>query len=796
MEQYEDNTETSSRPKAQTTADRDGLERDEIKPGSLLTLPKKKAVKLLGRMWAAHDPYMKRRLATWRVNTLRHQGIPGVALIRDGEHWDFYVAPGTSGPDHVPIINKAAEIARKFVAIMLSDPPAPEAMPAGGTEKEILAAEVSTRVLEDLESEANLSEAHTIRRAFMKGCDYGSGFVHYFVDPQGGPRVPVQIEASEFATHVDNALDDGTGQPAPPPYVKRYVTESGRLIPTPNDPMGETLRMRDLPALKREILTGRNVRFVPHTAEDIWDAEGVIIGTFVPLVKLRARFGDELPEPGTEEFQKMLEYRPANARAIAQSGQDIALKNHEAAPEELDEALVFVQTAYFRKSNDYESGAVIITAGNCVMLHRDTWSFTTADGVEEVLDIPVTQYAQFDDGDDDPYYHGLLEIVGKANEMRNLQASAIVDAINRISQRKTFVPVTSMVTEEDLNDPNKRFIPINQGGEPVFENPPPVSQDQWQYYGLITDEMQDAPGLSETAQGLESPTVKSGRQALTIVQQAHAALSTVRGNIERGYQRSGRIKLQLVRAFFDTPYPFSFEEDEYFKLDSWRGSDLGNTRDVQLRMGTLTMLTPAAKAQLAEHWFGLGLIPPDDMARISSTNIGPILGMQTDPFRVRIKRQIQEWLAGPPDEWTPIPPQPQVVMDPTTGQPTVQMIPQPDPVLEGIWEPVPADTMPAVAQLRLTEISRVMATKRYLAKPREWRTRLEQEFMNMSMAVQGIMPSPTMSQPNQAQAGTQSGSPAVQQQAGDMVGMDQNPAANSSERLSPTEQAMSGGAMA
>lgn len=782
-------TENAPDVETKTPAER-GEVPEPYERGALLTKKDEKVVKLLRKMWEASDPYMKKRLSQWKVNVLRRRGIPGVGLQKTSDGWEVWTSPDISGPDHVPIINKAAEIARKFNSILLADPFKPKVIPEGTSHDEVLSAQIATRILEYVDGEAMLSEDDTMRKAFDKASDYGSGFVHYYVDPEGGQRVPVQIEATPFATHEDNALiDPYTQAPAAPPYVKKYVTEDGTLTDDPS-----LARMRDLPVLRREILTGRNVRFVPHTAEDIWDAEGVLIGSFVPIVKLRNRFPELLEELEKESnhdrLEKVISYRPSHAKDIAQKGQKLDVPSIESG-DNYENAMVFVLTAYFRKSTEYPNGAVAISLGNEELAHKQTWSFTREDGTEEALDIPITQYAQFYEGDDDPYYHGIMEIVGKANEMRNTQASAIIEAVERMANRKVFIPTSAMTREEDLENPAKKYIPIADGSAPVHEQLPQIPQDIWHMYNEAGVEMDRAPGLSETVQGLESSTVKSGRHALSVVQQAHASLSSVKNNLTRGFMRGARVKLQLLRAFFDAPQSFPFDEDEYFKMEAWRGADLSTSKDVRVAPGTGTMLTPAAKAQLAEHWFSLGLIPPDDMQRISAANIGPILGMQTDPFRTRIKRQLFEWHQGPPEGWSP--PPPQVQMDPQTGQPVP--IPTPDPVLMEIFEPVPADMMPAVAQIRVTEISRVMSGERYMEKPKEWRQGLDMEFQRMQMAVMGqMMANPNMPGPNQAAAQVQSGSPDQQSQAKDMLGMgpDQDPNANSSERLNPTEQAMAG----
>src|SRR5690606_37295103 len=154
-----------------------------------------------------------------------------------------------------------------------------------------------------------------------------------------------------------------------------------------------------------------------------------------------------------------------------------------------------------------------------------------------------------------------------------------------------------------------------------------------------------------------------------------------------------------------------------------------------------------------EHLLEFQLITPDQAREIMTTNVGGLLGLQDDPYRQRIRRQIARWDEGPPEGWrqppeaapgvpAPVPaPLPDVVtVDPMTGQPVIN-----DPVLAAIWEPVACDTLPDVAAVRLNELKAVMSSTRYFRHPPEWRAGLDAEYQRMLMAL--MPPAPPLMPP-------------------------------------------------
>lgn len=747
-------TSTISNPNSTPRPDTDGdaIATDKDLTRNLLTMKKSLAATTMRKLWEAQENYFDRRFATWKVNVLRHMGYHNVSLQSDGNKWDYYIPPNAS-PDNIPMISKLAEILRKLSSIMFSDPPAPHVEPAAWTDDEVYAAEIAKRVLEDVDSESMLNEVTQFRRAFMKASDYGSGFIYYYVDPTGGPVSPVQIEAHPAAETVQHALTHPeTGKPLPPPYTRRYVGPDGKLSERRRD-----AKFRPLPALKSRVLTGRNVRFVPHNAADIWDADGVLIGEFITWGRMKNLF-EELRKLPDDVEDQILSYRPPRAEDIASWDQDLNVGTNNK-----DERLVWVMTAYYKRTALYPNGARIITVGGRRVVFRGEWKTDLPDGTTEVLDIPLTQITHWNEGREDGYGVGSTEILGRADEFLATQYAMIIEHLDRLNHRKIFVDVHSIINESDLYRRDKRII-RTQGDRPVYEDVPPISRDVLAAYVQTEENMENALGLGDTAQGLEAPSVKSGRHALAIVQQAQAALSEPRQNIERAYTRAGRIKLQLVRKYFKQPREagWTTEDDEY-RLDSWSRVDLGNARDVRVRPGTLTMLTPVAKAQLAEHYYTLGILDQFRMYDIFAGNLGGTLGLEDDPNRLRIRRQIAEWKNGPPEEWQPQEPQQQ--LDPTTGQPI--MVNPVDPVLEKIWEPVPADYLPPVAQVRINELAKLMASKKYVMKPQQWRARVEQEFQAL---LQAVAPAPTQAGPTPEQA-NEAGSPLSQTQASDQAGL-------------------------
>lgn len=721
---------------------------DDPEPGKLLSEEDEAEVaKEALKIWEAKDDLMKRRIAQWEVNELRRAGYKNVQLRQetDDMSWSAWVPPNAEHmPDALSAMNKAASLCRKYVSIMLADPPAPLAVPTSGEDEDRDAAEFATRVLEDLQGTAKLNTPKNIRRAFDRASTYGSGFVRYYIHPTSGGKKPIEISAGPQATSVEDALIGPDGMPWPD-LTTKFVMPDGTL--TDNESEAAT---KFIPGIKTEILTGKNVRFIPHTAEDVSEADGLQVATFRPWGEIRKMFSLELDD---DEEQELFKFQPKGFRDIASKEERRTLKS---PPKDPDEKLVFVLTTYYKACDEYPKGVYVVSLGNVKAPIKTEWVGEDSDGKEISLMLPLAQFKQWAEGTGDPYGFGMMDLVGEGNEIRAHMIGALMDHIDWLLARKCFIPITGNLLPKDMRGPNK-FISIMPGSKPEYETIPPFPAEAMNLIGMTEKEMENDTSLGQVAQGLESSQVQSGRHAQAILSQVHAGLSEIRQNLEEGYIRACQIELQLVRVSVDSPTRIGWVgEDGAYKERRWTASDLRQTTDVKLKPGSLSMLSPIQKAALAEQYAQFGIITQEDLRDMISGELGGTLGLQDDPFVLRVRRQLATWLEGPPEGWQPqFQPPPvdpntgQPAVDPATGQP-MQQVQVADPVLLGIWRPYPCDELPYVARTRLREIAKVMSKSEFAVKPKEWQFGVFQEYGRMNAPQQGL-PGQQVGQPPNVQ---------------------------------------------
>lgn len=739
-----------------------------------------KVAKKVLRLWTAQDEIWSRHLAQVRANELRKRGVPNVAVRKEAEDWRAWF-PSSASPDKAPIVNKAATLCRRTGAVLLADPPIADPVPPSGEDSDEAATEMMGRILEEIQGENGLNEQLKIRQSWSRGDTGGSGFVCYWIDPRGGGRQPIEIQAGfdptsgDRATSVEDALqrpvmqpppvDPVTGAPAVDPVTgapmgpQPVLQESGEPVTQPwpdfetrfvradgtlTDKKGEAAR-RWVPGLRSEVVSGKNVRPIPHTAEDIWEAEGAMIGSFMAWGEVKSIF-PKLADLPKEEVDKILSFRPEKHDDLLGPGDRRALEDSESR----DERLCFVLRLWFdgRRCPKYPNGAYVVVVGGKHLAFRGTWIDESEEGDQELLAIPITQYKQWSNDRGTFYGDGGMDFFGMANEVRIAQYSTWLDYLDRFNNRKIFLPTNSIVQPRQLQQTQATTIPINPGGKPEYEDIPAYPRDSSEILDRTSGDMDDASMLQNIGQGLEDKSVQSGRHAYAIISQVHAGLSEPKANIERGFIRGCRITAQLVRAYYTVPRQVHWTGDDgAFRQEAWSGADLHGMTDVRIRTGTMTMLSPAAKAQLAEHYAKLGVLAPDELRDIISSNLGGTIGIQDDPARLRIRRQISRWSKGAPEDAELPEPVQQQAVDPM-GMPIMQTVQPPAPLAAAIFSPVPSDSLPGVAQIRLTEIARLMASTKYDKQQPAWKAAIDQEFYRMQQAA-----APPMLPPGAPQGG-------------------------------------------
>jgi hypothetical protein len=748
------------------------------KRGPLLDLPEAAAAKKAWKLFKDQDPAMQQRIARWDVNARRRRGDPWSRIVKDQDTGTARVYSPPGAANTTPALLKTGRLARKFTYTLFSDPPKPNVEPTSGQDEDRDAAELSERILLDLGGESGINVTKTARRAVGKACSYASAFVHVYVDPAGGQR-PKRIRAHPDAETVGDAVFQTVPDPQTqaPMRIARDVPEGGYppryVMPREPDQPQEAARLTDdpreaeqewVPRLCRTIYSGKNVRLLPDTADGIESADGVQIADFLALGVLKGMFPridamtpDEqwaLTKVKPERVNDFLPKHAADRRRTASSGSAAGQTEQKGPP---DDALVFVLMTWYRgPTPTYPKGAYVVTAGDKFRLYGEAWCAETTgpDGkpTEECLDLPVAQFRQFEDDDeDDPYGFGLIDFIGSGDEVRATQFGNLIEHLYRFNNPHIFVPNGSSLSAKQLSVRRGTPIFVNPGGEPKYEEVPQYPQQSIDLLDRATDEMNDESGLEEAAQGVATPSVQSGRHADAIIQQALVALSGPRQNIEDAIVRLWRLILQTARARFTTPQLLKYKgEDGDYIVTEWSAADLRSTKDVRMAPGSFTMMNPDLKAQYTMQIAQPAGLTPDEVKRLTVGNVRAIIGLQDDPNVLRVRRSISQWEKGPPAGWQPpapaMPAAPAPAPMPMEGPGTQAggggqgpatpapagppAPPPPDPV----WDPRPSDEEQAVALLRFGELSRAMAGGKYGKQPPAWRQVFDAEYARMGAA--------------------------------------------------------------
>lgn len=679
---------------------------------TLLDMEEKDAARRMLKEWDESHRDIKPFKEQWKANRARSKGFTGVKIIKAQNEAKAYIPRGAS-PNHA-VMNKAARLKRRLRSTIFADPPIPEATPASDDDMDRDAAEFTTRVLQDVTSEGNLDYGLRCADAFDLGSDYGSGLIRFWVNPQGNGWRPKQIMACQQC-QTEDTVDDPVYAGAP--KVVRYVRDDGTL--TDNN---REAAMEWLPKLECELLTGKHVRFMPPTARDLWDAEGVMVGMMVPLSVLKTTFPQSVGQMPPEELKKLVSVRRDKSEELLP-----AHKRSQSDDQRDDAAYVFVLTRYTKQCPAYPKGLYAIACGEDMLLHRGKWF---DEQHMQPLDIPLTQFKQYVE-EDNPYGQGVMEMLGPGNEIRASILGAMLRYIDRFGRRKIFLPMQSNIQPHQLQSEEATVLHMVPGGKPEYEDVPDFPAIFEKMLAMETQDLDDESGLQQTAQGLAPTSVKSGLHAERIIEQVIVGLSDLIQNTQRAYVRGCRVMVQLIRAYYTVPQRVQWVgEDGAYKAREWTGEDLGSTKDVRIMKGSFTQLSPSAKAAVAQAYAQMGIIPPEDLQHAVQGNVGGLLGLQDNKHRQRVRRQIDEWEKGPPEGWAP--PEPQQQIDPMTGQ--AVLVPVPDPVSSAIFEPLPVDEVMEVALIRHYELARAMSSTSFARWKGPWQQAFMQAYESARMA--------------------------------------------------------------
>jgi hypothetical protein len=752
-------TEPASKEDAAPAVD-EAIAKDVVrKRGPLLDeTDETKVAKRVLRMRERQSKAMQRRGATWKRNKLWRQGHRWVRLDRSEDKWEAKVPLGMASAPPLP--NKCDRLCRRVMNTLLSDDPKSQCDPSSDSSEDTDAAEFATRVLEVEGAESGFNMVSLMKRAEDKAGTFASSFAYWYIDPTGGGRIPKQVKAHPNATVYESpeqvVLDPETRQGAKAEdYVDKYVRPDKALTAEKTE-----ADFTWLPAVRHQLLTGHHVQFLPEAVEGISTARGVLILLPTTLGELREAYPDKFEELDDAAIRKIVNWRPIGHKETLPEFVELQDKiDDDGKPS--DDSIVFALHLYYVAHGEYPEGAHICVVDDaCLCRDSHTAEVELPDGSTdiELLELPIAQCRQFNDNTtDDPYGIGLAEKLGPMDEIRAQVFAYALEHLHRFGNPHTFLPDGSIVQPKQLSRRNGEPIYVNPQGKPEVENVPQFDPAGGELRDEMTNEENDESSLQQAAQGVEDPSVDSGIHARTIVEEAQKGLSEFRTNLGDFYTRSLRIALQLIRVNYSAERRMKYVgEDGDYKEQCWTGSDLRSTRDVRIARGSFTMLGTSAKRQMAIDEISTGVIDQADYRELMSSSLAPTIGLQDNPYLMKIRRELYAWGKGPPEGFMELAAQHKqfaavqmkaVEVATTVGADPAAAAMQPPAPLPSPFRRVPSDMEVRAAQIRARELSRIQQTRKFERQPVEWQQVLVAEYQQMA-PIAGLMATPGAAPPS------------------------------------------------
>lgn len=752
------------------------------KGGWILDHPEPKEVKEYLLALVKHQkPYRRaRRAKEDRWERLR-AGESGLTIQPLQDESDYFVRRDFGeGAGSVTINNTPDQLIRRTAAVITTDPPLATVTANTGEDKERLASELAERILRVEGAAVNRDDAGTLRRAIDLAGTYGSIFNWFTVDPQGGGLHPVEIQAHPQATTIKDALTptipgppmigpDGMaveGQPVPIPNVTvadlitRYVTIDGRLT----DVQAEA-KLAPRLAIREQLIRPAQVTLLPFGA-DVQSAIGCLVGEVLPLYEVVARFyGGVRPE---EEVVKKLtawkpaeldyyEWMPKNLRAtMRQTPQSYPGNDAIIA----DDALCAILCVRIKSSELAPMGAYVVIGGTDEPLIREPWRVTIGDGPDaqvKYLSLGLTQLRWREDSDGDPYgVPGIEDLAATSAQVLTL-TEYVLNHCYKAANGHVYIEMGSSLQPDEYLRRDGMPINIKPGSQPFFEEIPPLESIVTQLLEAKEQELEKVSGLNSAAATGEAPaSVNSGTQLAQVIEETRVGLTGNIQNSDRYYVATCDTRLEFFQGFIDAPQMLTYTgESGDVQQQAFMGADLLGYGDIQIAKDSSTMMTRTAKAQLAQNNLDLALKTGDAEGVQSykenlAQNQNPQIGIQDDPIKARIQRQVFNWkqAAQHPQESTAAAGQgvPETTALPSSapaqagpdGQPLPPPIPPEVQAALAHFQPNITDELEDVAMIRFRALKLLCASKAYDTAPQPFQQAAQMEYERMRQAA-GIM---------------------------------------------------------
>lgn len=642
-------------------------EEDAPSLGPLLDEPDKKKVRnAVLKNWKDQDKALSYQLCE----------VDQAEFWRCGERWVF-IRPSDDDYQHEiwrpsgierlgKLPDKVDQLVRRFVAQILVDKAVLVGEAETGSEAYQKSAQLVSRIFDSESGVDGWDFTRLLEGAVDISSTQKSSYAHVLVDPVGGGEQAVTVLASRFATHYDPEQPDAClmepGPPLPPMApgmppqpgpmvitankVKRFLSTDNSLT---EHETADTQR-RWVPWPMPYLVGFRNVRFMPEWCRGIDDpsCHGVLVADYVHIGMLKQLYPETVGQMNDQELRKLVAWEGLpNSQLLpvfTRNPKDVGTKLTDGVVP--DDAIALVMWEYHKQSPVYPKGAAICVGGVEEPIYKETLEvpIEQRDGsiVPRVLRVPVAQCRCINDWVGmRPGGQSLVTKLGPWAELFGQQWSAVLDWLDRWNHPHQFLPLGSAVQPNQMAMRTGEPILTNPDGEPHTEVVPPIPADVKEFLDRAEDGMDKESFLNEAGQGLVAPNIQSGVQADTTLSEAVVALSSIHGNTTAFLIALGNILLERLQAFVTVPMAVEYVGDDgAYKADEWRAVDLTGVKGMKLKRGTFTMQSPERKKVKLMQDVANKIISLEDAVDQMAEHSRAEYGLEDDPVRQRIKRQI------------------------------------------------------------------------------------------------------------------------------------------------------------
>lgn len=660
--------------------------------------------------------------------------------------------------------NEPDQLLRRLAATINTDPPLLSVGGDSATDEEEEASALAERILRAEGAQSANDDAGFGIEAIDKAGTYATMIAYFETNPQGDGLHPLQIRATKTAKTKDDALyivDPVSGQQQLATLEQltwRYVTEKGTLT----DIVGEASLVWRC-GITRQLIRPSQVSLFPATAKSVYEAEMVMVMLLPTLGQVISQYYKGV-RPSEDICTQLTGWTETvqKERLLPGLFKDQTAKQPPEIPQTegiskvSDLAYVPILRLVARSTPTNPYGANVVIGGPDAPLLREEWRREIGQGDEAHMDPLPMPFASVtwspDIAGDWAGTAGIEHIAFDANTLATLR-QYVLNAAWRAGNPFIQIPIGSSVQPETLLNRDGRAIMTPPGSSWDIEKVPGIDPLIPELEAQLKSTMQSAVGLNDAAANAQTPPdVNSGIQARLLIDESRVAINGLSTSFTKFVIMNGFIFLRLFRAFITQPVQMKYggpgadTDTEYLV-----GVELGEPGEITIAKGSGTMLTPTMKTQTAREELDIAMKTGDRLGmeryrRSLLSNTGQVLGLQDDPHRARIDRQVFTFkqLAR---KTLPEAPTPQ--FDANGGP-----IPVPDPAAQqiaAIFPPNPTDVMPEVAQIRYVALSDLLAQNAFSNADPRLQAAAAQEFERMRQAA-GVQTVQEIQAAQQAQA--------------------------------------------